>query len=66
MAKGAIRTVKETVVREAVPAAKAAVTVVKRHGSRMFQDWTREYGKERKKATKNLDSPPGNTDKKSL
>ena len=57
MARGAIKSVKETIVREAVPAAKAAVTVVKRHGGRMFQDWTKEYGKERKRATKSLPSP---------
>lgn len=57
MARGAIRTLRETIVREAVSAAKAAVTVAKRHGSRMFQDWTKEYGKERKKATKSPKAP---------
>ncbi|WP_119067770.1 hypothetical protein [Rubrobacter indicoceani] len=66
MAKGAIKIVRETVVREAVPAAKAMVTVVKRHGSRMFQDWTKEYGKERKKVTRNIGDPKNDGDQKSL
>lgn len=57
MAKGAIKTLRETIVREAVPAARAAITVVKRHGGRAVQDWTREYGKERKKISKSLEAP---------
>lgn len=57
MAKGAINSVKEAVVREALPAARAAITVVKRHGGRAVQDWTKEYWKEQKKSKKALRGP---------
>ncbi|AHY46574.1 Hypothetical Protein RradSPS_1291 [Rubrobacter radiotolerans] len=63
MARGAIKTLRETIVREAVPAARAAVTVIKRHGGRAFQDWTREYGKERRKAARELGGSKGSLER---
>ncbi len=55
MAKGALKAVRAVIIKEALPAARAAVTVLKRHGGKAAQDWTKEYWKERRKSGKSIE-----------
>lgn len=55
MARGALNSIRTVIVREALPAARAAVTVMKRHGGKAAQDWTKEYWKERRKSNKSIE-----------